>query len=251
VEGTSFLGYESTVGDYGAALSSGFYQDGGQSIVGDVPDGDHPWSHVIASRHGNTGNNYQLQVGSSYATNDRLFFRKIAQGDTASSNPGWNEVATRGGNTFSGNQTIFGAVGIGVSPSVALDVAGEIRASGAVTVSGELRLGSRTTRTGCPSFWALFGNVCYSGWNSPASFINAQANCYAQGAHVCTYAEFAYRWLPPFNSSPGFLNGDMIGDLTGDDQVLCVNNASDINNFEGHCNKADSRWYMCCIRGAD
>ena len=62
----------------------------------------HDWSHLITARHSNSGNNHQLQIAASYTVNDRLFFRKIAATNT--NNPNWNEMATRGANTFTGEQ---------------------------------------------------------------------------------------------------------------------------------------------------
>ena len=46
-----------------------------------------------------------MQIASTFINNDRLFFRKVAAG-LETNNPGWNEVATRGGNTFVGHQII-------------------------------------------------------------------------------------------------------------------------------------------------
>ncbi|MBS1611533.1 MAG: collagen-like protein [Bacteroidetes bacterium] len=103
IEGNAFLGYETTITDFGVPLKSGFYQDGGAAITGDVPDQSHSWTHLITTRHANTGNNHQLQIAASYRDNDRLFFRKIE--GTGTVNPGWNEIATRGSNNFTGSQT--------------------------------------------------------------------------------------------------------------------------------------------------
>ena len=96
------LGFEHSVADFNAALESGFYQSSSSDNPGDVPDVTHPWTHLIVARHSYTGNNYQLQLGSTYTNNDRLFFRKIENGNT----PGWWEVATRNSNSFIGNQTV-------------------------------------------------------------------------------------------------------------------------------------------------
>ncbi|WP_153162081.1 hypothetical protein [Zoogloea sp. 1C4] len=119
VEGGALLGYASSLnagglpGDFGMPLKSGFYQNGGAELTGDVPDGTHPWTHLIVCRHSNTTNNYQLQIGASYAENDRLFFRKMASGSlTTAQNSAWNELATRGANTFAGSQAITGNVTI-------------------------------------------------------------------------------------------------------------------------------------------
>ncbi len=115
VNGSTLLGYETTLtqiglpaADCGAPLKSGFYQNGGVKIAGDVPDPSHGWTHLIVARHSNTGNNHQLQIASSYWSNDKLYFRKIAAPGT--SNPPWNELATRGTNEFVGGQTIKGSM---------------------------------------------------------------------------------------------------------------------------------------------
>lgn len=110
LQGSAFLGYESDISNFGTPLKSGFYQNGGgREIPGDVPDTSHRWTHLITARHSNTSNNHQLQIASTFINNDRLFFRKVAAG-LETNNPGWNEVATRGGNTFVGNQIINGTL---------------------------------------------------------------------------------------------------------------------------------------------
>ncbi|CCI03414.1 hypothetical protein [Microcystis aeruginosa] len=105
LQGSAFLGYESDISNFGTPLKSGFYQNGGREIPVDVPDTSHPWTHLITARHSNINNNHQLQIASTFTNNDRLFFRKVQAG-LETNNPGWNEVATRGGNTFVGNQII-------------------------------------------------------------------------------------------------------------------------------------------------
>jgi hypothetical protein len=92
--------------DFSAPLKSGAYQ-------GSLPNGLNPdtqvysWQHLFVIRHSNDANNHQLQLSSSYAMNDRLFFRKIA-GSLDPKNPEWIELATRGTNTFNGNQSLIG-----------------------------------------------------------------------------------------------------------------------------------------------
>jgi hypothetical protein len=114
VNGGAFLGYETTISDFGNVLKSGFYQNGGADIPGDVPDDSSPWSHLITARHSNRNNNHQLQIASSYRNNDRLFFRKIQHTKAESHNSTWHEVATRGPNEFSGHQRFLdGDIGIG------------------------------------------------------------------------------------------------------------------------------------------
>lgn len=99
--------------DFSAPLKSGAYQ-------GSLPNGLNPdtqvysWQHLFVIRHSNDANNHQLQLSSSYAMNDRLFFRKIA-GSLDPKNPEWIELATRGSNTFNGNQSINGNLVIGNS----------------------------------------------------------------------------------------------------------------------------------------
>jgi hypothetical protein len=101
------VGYESSVTDLGVQHQSGFYQAAG-TITGDVPDTAHSWTHLFNARHSNTANNHQFQIATTYAENDRMFFRKIATGANASRNTTWHEVATRGVNSFSGTQTMTG-----------------------------------------------------------------------------------------------------------------------------------------------
>ncbi|MBD2449047.1 hypothetical protein H6G76_18180 [Nostoc sp. FACHB-152] len=108
VNGSVKFGYESTISNFGTAMMSGFYQNGGQEITGDVPDTSHGWTHLITTRHSNTDNNHQLQIAATYQNNDRLFFRKIQFSTNDVSNPAWNEVATRDSNQFTGNQGIAG-----------------------------------------------------------------------------------------------------------------------------------------------
>ena len=105
VEGGAFLGYETSLSNFGVLLKSGFYQ-GVDPIVGDVPDTTHPWTHLITSRHSNVENNHQLQIAATFASNDKLYFRKIAATLAEADNPVWNELATRGANVFSGNQLV-------------------------------------------------------------------------------------------------------------------------------------------------
>ncbi|MNX71540.1 hypothetical protein D3C86_1028580 [compost metagenome] len=107
--------------DFTLPLKSGVY--GGIEPVGKVPDPNHVWNHLFVIRHGNSENNYQLQIASSFAENDKLYFRKIANPSLSSKNPAWIEIASRGANTFTGNQVVIGNLGIGISsPSAYLEV---------------------------------------------------------------------------------------------------------------------------------
>jgi hypothetical protein len=120
-------GYAPTITNFGAILQSGVYTGG--SPNGSIPEGG--WQHLFVIRHGNLNNNYQLQIGSSVNENDKLYFRKIADGGLNPQNPSWIELATRGSNTFTGNQyfpgnsilTLDGKAGIGtIAPTDKLQI---------------------------------------------------------------------------------------------------------------------------------
>ena len=101
-------GMATLITDFSAPLGSGIYN--GYSAIGansdPAPIGD--WQHLFVSRHPNNANNYQLQISSSIAQNDKLYFRKLASGSPTPINPEWFEIATRGTNNFTGNQGING-----------------------------------------------------------------------------------------------------------------------------------------------
>ena len=105
------------IGDYNVPINSGVYS--GFNATGGIPDTSYSWNHLFVIRHGNPNNLFQLQIASSYLENDRLFFRKTREGV----NPAWLELATRGTNTFTGDQVISGNVGIGtIAPRAVLDI---------------------------------------------------------------------------------------------------------------------------------
>jgi hypothetical protein len=122
------------INDFSMPLKSGIYNGYNGSFTGFTgptagitPDVSSSWQHLFAMRHIYSSNNYQLQIASSFAINDRLFFRKIVGGDLSPVNTAWIELATRGTNTFTGNQIFNGNVGIGVTnPNNKLDVNGTV-----------------------------------------------------------------------------------------------------------------------------
>nr|WP_315202949.1 hypothetical protein [uncultured Flavobacterium sp.] len=119
----------SSIQDFTLPLNSGLY--GFPNPIGGIPDTSHAWQHLLVIRHGNPANNFQLQIGSAFATNDRLFFRKLA-GGLEPNNPAWLELATRGANSFVGNQSITGNLGIGTStPNSRLDLGSGYGVNGA------------------------------------------------------------------------------------------------------------------------
>ncbi|HMV13370.1 MAG TPA: hypothetical protein PKD88_10365 [Nitrosomonas sp.] len=162
VEGGAFLGYESTQSNFNAPLKSGFYQGHGNpqgpepDTQGDVPDTSHDWSHLIVSRHSNTTNNHQFQIASTYLSNDRIFFRKIAD-----NSPNWNEIATRGVNNFLGNQFIRGS----------LSVEGEVYIRDHLYINGKIAISSANSANSLVlNFGNIFGNgVSCSGLFEPSS----------------------------------------------------------------------------------
>lgn len=100
-------GFSPVINDFTTPLKSGVYS--GLGALGAIPDASHAWNHLFVVRHSNQTNNYQLQIASSYTENDRLFFRKIAYDwGLSPRNTTWLEIATRGTNTFQGNQSING-----------------------------------------------------------------------------------------------------------------------------------------------
>jgi len=84
------------------------------------------------------------------------------------------------------------------------------------------------------------------------SYQNASALCRDELSHVCTYEDLTYIYFRTTADATYNPDGRWIGNMTGDDQVLCgnrtinVNNDADITNFEGTCNKNNNRAYWCC-----
>lgn len=76
-------GLAPAISDFSIPRTSGMYC--GVNALGMAPDDTYSgWQHLLVNRHANSNNNHQLQIASSFATNDRLFFRKIAREDLAS-----------------------------------------------------------------------------------------------------------------------------------------------------------------------
>ena len=112
-------GLANIIDDFTIPLASGTYN--GLNPNGTLPEND--WQHLFVIRHPNFNNNYQLQIASTIAANDKLYFRKLASGGAVSINSNWYELATRGTNSFVGNQIIVGNVGIGTpNPSEKLEI---------------------------------------------------------------------------------------------------------------------------------
>ena len=110
------------INDLTVPLKSGIYE--ALNPVGTIPDLSYNgYQHLLVMRHSNEANNHELQIASSFTSNDRLFFRKAANYNLTSVNPTWYEIATRGVNNFIGNQSISANLGIGViNPQAGLDI---------------------------------------------------------------------------------------------------------------------------------
>lgn len=103
-----------------------------------------------------------------------------------------------------------------------------------------------TVLTSCPPSYTLPGtNLCVTGWRNPQTYGNAQADCFDEGAHVCTKSEFYVMWNT-YGTNPSFFNGDRIGNIVDDDMTLCANNTTDSINFDGTCSSSTSAWFRCC-----
>lgn len=89
---------------------------------------------------------------------------------------------------------------------------------------------------------ARINTICATPRFSATNFNAAQNVCFALGGHMATYNEM-YR-LGLVYGGAVIVNGDWIGHRTGDDDAYCVN-STDINNFEGNCNKGNARPYRC------
>lgn len=78
-----------------------------------------PWSGSLLS-FGGFSNNYDTQISANYGGNNISF--RTRNGDRGFWNP-WNELATKGANNFTDQQTIMGNLGVGTNaPQARLDV---------------------------------------------------------------------------------------------------------------------------------
>jgi hypothetical protein len=76
--GSSALRVE-TKSDFGAASESGFYESSAPTN-GPLTN---VWQHLLAVRHSNAGNNYQMQFAASFFNSDDIFFRVTSNSPTA------------------------------------------------------------------------------------------------------------------------------------------------------------------------
>ncbi|WP_428231957.1 hypothetical protein [Flavobacterium sp.] len=101
-----------------------------------------PWNGALISFGGFQYNNYDCQISSDYGPNggNHISYR-TKNGDKNTWNS-WNELATRGSNYFTGNQSIAGNLGIGTdNPNSKLEIIGSSQLGYEV---GTLKLKSAT-----------------------------------------------------------------------------------------------------------
>ena len=83
------------------------------------------------------------------------------------------------------------------------------------------------------------------------SFANASTYCRDRRGRVAGYGDLRYLYVRSSLDSAYNPNGRWLGDWTGDDRVLCgnksvtFNNDPDISNFDGTCNRFNSRNFWC------
>ncbi|MEO7044320.1 MAG: hypothetical protein ABI091_03375 [Ferruginibacter sp.] len=112
-------GFAPSITDFSVQIGSGVYN--AYKPIGTIPDLSYQggWQHLMVVRHPNPNNNFQLQIASSMSENDKSYFRKLASPSATSANSNWNELATRGSNSFTGSQTISGNLIIGNDSEIA------------------------------------------------------------------------------------------------------------------------------------
>jgi hypothetical protein len=105
----------------------------------------------------------------------------------------------------------------------------------------------------CRAGFVLAGpRLCISvNLQSAQTYANADTLCRDIGARVADYGDLRYLYVRTGLDAAFNANGRWIGNVVGDDRVLCGNrnisadNHPDIANFEGTCNRFDQRSYWC------
>lgn len=83
-------------------------------------------------------------------------------------------------------------------------------------------------------------------------FQRAVNNCRKHRSTVCSYEDLTYLYLNTDDDEDYNPKNKWIGNIVGDNKVLCGNRAisydgdPDWRNFEGVCNKNDKRRFWCC-----
>ncbi|MRG95402.1 hypothetical protein [Polyangium spumosum] len=90
---------------------------------------------------------------------------------------------------------------------------------------------------------ARSNTICATTWFAAQTFNNAQNVCAALGGHISTYNDL-YRLAQANGTGSVLFNGDWIGNRSGDDDAYCIN-STNLTNFEGNCDKNNSRIFRC------
>ncbi len=103
-----------------------------------------------------------------------------------------------------------------------------------------------------PGYTERGPRMCISNLRPGANYPNATSVCRNEYAAVCTYEDLTYLYINSSADASYNASGRWIGPLADDDRAYCGNrnitfdNDPDIWNFEGTCNKSDTRRYWCC-----
>jgi hypothetical protein len=112
----------------------------------------------------------------------------------------------------------------------------------------------------CPTGWNKRDMRCFSGLNWYRTYASAVVHCrgmewyYRVPIRVATHEDLSYLYMSYPTLAPSYNpQGHWIGNIVGDDRVLCGNRAitsptdEHIRNFEGTCNKSNQRRFWCVM----
>jgi hypothetical protein len=103
-----------------------------------------------------------------------------------------------------------------------------------------------------PGFSQQGDRLCISAVQGSASYMSATSTCRGLMSQVCSYEDLTYLYFNSASDGSYNPNGRWIGNMPHDQEVFCGNRSVTFNNdpdtldFEGHCNKYDSRTFWCC-----
>ena len=100
-------------------------------------------------------------------------------------------------------------------------------------------------------FQAIAGRFCITNVQNAQNFPTATVVCKNAKSTVASYEDLFFLYRQTSLDANFNVNGKWIGNITGDDQVLCGNRDitsdgdTDISNFETTCDKNDVRSFWC------
>ena len=117
------------------------------------------------------------------------------------------------------------------------------------------------TKGNCPTGWSKREMLCWSNLSSYATrYYYASLNCrgmvdyYKAPIRVANYEDLSYLYISFPNLAASYNpRYSWIGNIVGDDKVLCGNKSitsstdPDRYNFEGRCNKTNSKRFWCVM----